>query len=45
MPKYNLKRLIEVAKPPREEDFRQAEYRRAQKEELKAEAKRKLKKK
>ena len=45
MPKYNLKRLMEVAVPPREEDVRQAEYRRAHKEKLKAEAKRKLKRK
>lgn len=45
MPKYNLKRLMEVAVPSREEDLRQAEYRRARREELKAEAKRKLKKK
>lgn len=45
MPKYNLKRLMEVAVPPREEDVSEAKYRHSHKEELKAEAKRKLKRK
>ena len=45
MPKYNLKRLMEVAIPPRNENVSEAKYRRSHKEELKAQAKRKLKRK
>ena len=37
-----IEKLIKIAKPPRPEDLEEARYRKEHKEELRAEAKRKL---